>query len=155
MEVWIIWLIFAAALVIVELLTQWISSFCLAIGCMAAMIGELCGASVVWQLVWLALGTIAGFVCFIPFFKHRIERKKLSADPAAAASNMDALVGRTARVIVQIPSQGLGRVKLDGDNWQAACAIPVAVGAEVKVVGYDSIILKVIPVNQSAHQLNS
>lgn len=146
MEVWIIWLIFAAALVIVELLTQWISSFCLAIGCLAAMIAELCGASVVWQLVWLAIGTIVGFVCFIPMFKHRIERKKLASD-STGASNMDALVGRKARVIVDIPSEGLGRVKLDGDNWQAECAIPVASGSEVKVVGYDSIILKVIPAN--------
>lgn len=144
MEVWIIWLIFAAALVIVELLTQWISAFCLAIGCIAAMIAELCGASVVWQLVWLAIGTIVGFVCFIPFFKRRIERRKLAADHDGV-SNMDALIGRNARVIADIPAQGLGRVKLDGDNWQAQCAVPVTVGTEVKVVGYDSIILKVIP----------
>lgn len=149
MEVWIIWLIFAATLVIIELLTQWISAFCLAIGCIAAMIAELCGASVVWQLVWLAIGTIAGFVCFIPLFKRRIERKKLASD-SSGVSNMDALLGRKAKVIVPIPTDGLGRVKLDGDNWQAECAIPVESGAEVKVVGYDSIILKVIPVNEDA-----
>lgn len=149
MEIWIVWLIFAATLVIVELLTQWISSFCLAIGCIAAMIAELCGASLVWQLVWLAIGTIAGFVCFIPLFKKRIERKKLASDHDGV-SNMDALVGRKARVMVAIPDDGLGRVKLDGDNWQAECAIPVPVGSEVRVVGYDSIILKVIPIEGNA-----
>lgn len=145
MEAWIIWLIFAAALVIVELLTQWVSSFCLAIGCVVALVAGLCGCTLAWQLVWLALGTIVAFVCFIPLFKRRVERRHLK-DSNAAVSNMDALIGRKARVIVDIPAGGIGRVKLDGDNWQASSPVAVSEGAEVTVEAYDSIILKVLPV---------
>lgn len=144
MDAWIIWLICAVALIIVELLTQWISTFCLAVGCLAALIAELCGASVAWQLFWLGVGTIAGFVCFMPLFKKRVEKRRLAAD-GNHLSNMDALIGRRGRVIVSIPAGGLGRVKIDGDNWQAECAVTVDEGAEVTVTGYDSIILKVTP----------
>ncbi|HJE39398.1 MAG TPA: NfeD family protein [Candidatus Amulumruptor caecigallinarius] len=149
METWIIWLTVAAALIIIELLTQWIATFCIAIGCIAAMIAYLCGAPMAWQLVWLATGTIGGFVCFIPLFKRRIERKR-HASGTAEASNMDAMLGRKAKVIVAIPADGLGRVKLDGDNWQAQCDTPVEVGVEVTVTGYDSIILQVAPSDESA-----
>lgn len=147
MDPWIIWIIFAVTLVIVELLTQWVSSFCLAIGCIAALVAYLLGCDTVWQLVWLAIGTIVGFVCFIPVFKKRVEKRRL-ASLHEPVSNMDALIGRTGRVIVAIPAGGIGRMRIDGDNWQAECSLPIAEGAMARVEGYDSIILKVVPADK-------
>jgi membrane protein implicated in regulation of membrane protease activity len=61
---------------------------------------------------------------------------------------MDALIGRFAVVVEDIPASGLGRVKLDGDNWQAKCAggLAAASSQRVEVVDYDSIILIVKPI---------
>lgn len=147
MDSWVIWLIFAVALVIVELLTQWVSTFCLAIGCVASLIINLCGGNVVWQLVGLGLGTLCGFIGFIPFFKKRALRMALRN--SQHASNMDALIGRIGIVIVDIPAHGIGRVKIDGDNWQAECRNHnIKVGEKVSVSGYESIILKVEPVEK-------
>ena len=44
-----------------------------------------------------------------------------------------------------IGSNTPGRVRIDGDNWQAvsADASPINVGTKVRVSGYDSIILTV------------
>ena len=59
---------------------------------------------------------------------------------------MGALIGRTAIVTERINGSAVqGRVKLDGDNWQAVCLDTVAAepGDEVEIVGYNSIILHV------------
>ena len=67
-------------------------------------------------------------------------------------SNMESLIGRTATVIEEIPAEDAGRVKVDGDEWQAVLSREnddirprenIPVGAKVVIVSYDSIILTV------------
>ena len=63
---------------------------------------------------------------------------------------MDALKGRVAEVVETIPSDGgFGRVRVDGDRWQARSVDGGAfsVGDKVRVIGYDSIILDVESIN--------
>ena len=59
---------------------------------------------------------------------------------------MDALIGRVVQVTQTIPEDGgLGRIRIDGDSWQARSrdGREIEEGKKVKVVSYDSIIIEV------------
>lgn len=143
MEVWLLWLIATAVLIIVELLTNLVATFCLAAGCLAAMLTALCGAGIEWQLGTLAIGSVVAFIAFAPFI-NRLSRRKSKESQSKGKSNMDALIGRIVEVIEEIPDDGTpGRVRIDGDRWQAVCPDKCPVGSKVKVIGNDSIILQV------------
>jgi membrane protein implicated in regulation of membrane protease activity len=82
-------------------------------------------------------------VAFAPIVR-RWQKRHEGCD-STGLSNMDALKGRVVEVIEAIPEHGTGRVRVDGDRWQARCVddSEVAVGTRVRIVGYDSIILEV------------
>ncbi|MBE6311397.1 MAG: NfeD family protein [Bacteroidales bacterium] len=144
MENWLIWLIVTALLIIIELFTLLVATFCLAVGCLFAMVVSLLGMGIEMQLVSLIVGTIVAFVAFAPAVR-RWQKKREGIDGTEAVSNMDALKGRKVEVIERIPEYGLGRVRVDGDRWQARCVdgTEVPVGTRVRIVDYDSIILEV------------
>ncbi|MBR6639399.1 MAG: NfeD family protein [Muribaculaceae bacterium] len=144
MENWLIWLIVMAILVIVELLTSLIATFCLAVGCLCAMMVSLVNLGLEAQLIALIIGTIVSFAVFAPKIR-RWQKSREVAKGTPALSNMDALKGRVVDVIEDIPANGVGRVKVDGDRWQARSndGCPISQGAQVRITGYDSIILSV------------
>ena len=143
MENWLIWLIVAALLIIVELFTSLVATFCLAVGCLFSMVVSLLDMGLEAQLMSLIVGTIIAFVAFAPIVR-RWQKRHEGCD-STGLSNMDALKGRVVEVIEAIPEHGTGRVRVDGDRWQARCVddSEVAVGTRVRIVGYDSIILEV------------
>lgn len=145
MEIWVMWLIATAVLVIIELMTGMVASFCLAIGCLASMIVSLFSISVNMQLLALAIGTILSFIFLAPVIR-KWQQQKGEKNPKAQNSNMDALIGRMVVVTQTIPADGeLGRIRIDGDNWQARSisGAEIEEGRRVKVVSYDSIIIEV------------
>lgn len=146
MEMWIIWLIVASALVITEVLTQMIWTLCFAIGCVGALIASLLGVSLIWQIVIMAAVSVLAFLWLMPVFKrwHEKSNKKESRDDR---TGMDALLGRRAVVTEEILPGKLGRARIDGDNWQVSCPSQQTIkpGSEVVVTSYDSIILHVQP----------
>lgn len=146
MESWILWLIVTAVLILIELFTGMIATFCLAFGCLLAMVLTLFGCGIEWQLGALAVGTVIAFIAFAPLIRRLQSRKGKAVDEV---SNMDALKGRVVDVIEEIPCGGCGRVRVDGDRWQArsvdGCSF--SVGDKVRVVSYYSIILDVESIN--------
>ena len=119
MSLWIVYLIAAAVLMIIELLTGFVATFCVAVGCVIAA----------------------------PLINHL--RKKHNVHREEYNSNMNALIGREVFVTQSIPDGGgVGRVTVDGDSWQAVSnsGDAIELGARVRVTGYDSIILTVKPV---------
>lgn len=144
METWLVWLIIAALLVIIELFTFLVATFCLAVGCLFAMVMSIFGLSLEMQLLGLIVGTIITFVVFAPMIR-RWQKRKEEDRGSVTASNMDALINRAVEVVETIPVNGVGRVKVDGDRWQARCAdgSEVPTGERVRIIGYDSIILEV------------
>lgn len=143
MELWLIWLIIAATLVIIEVLTQQIVTLCLAIGCISAMLLSLLDIDLVWQLITLAIVSVIAFLLIRPWFVrwHEANLKKSGRD---ARTGMDALLGRKATVIEEIRPDELGRVRIDGDNWQVRAphiTETIHRGDIVVVTDYDSIIL--------------
>ena len=63
---WLWWLIAAAILVIVELLTNTFAAFCLVGGCALALVAALIGFGIEVQLVAAAIGSVIAFIAFKP-----------------------------------------------------------------------------------------
>lgn len=140
---WIIWLICAIVCGAVELLTQWVWTLCLSAGCVLALVACVAGASLPVQLIMLAVGSLIMF-----FLAHRyMNRQRIGGmQVQEMSSNMDAIIGRTGIVTEEIRPGMLGRVKIDGDNWQARArheSDNFQKGEQVKVLSYDSIIITV------------
>ncbi len=142
LSAWLIWLIAAAILVIIELLTTTYAALCLVGGCLAAMVCAICDGGLQMQLLLAAIGTIATFVAGKPLLQHYGLLRHRRPEP----SNMDALIGRNCTVTERIGGvDDPGRVRIDGDSWQAVSedGSPIDAGTPVRVVRYDSIILTV------------
>lgn len=148
MTAWIIWLIVAAVLVIIEVLSQMVWTLCLAIGCAAALAASLCGASLATQLALMAVTAVIAFIVLVPWFR-RIHHA--ASERRGARTGMDALIGKEARVVKAIEPGAMGRVMADGDNWQAVASSAsdfFPVGSRVRIHSYDSIILTVEPITK-------
>ena len=142
---WIIWLIVAAVLVVVEVLSQQVWTLCLAIGCIGAVMADLFDASIPWQVTVMAISAVVAYLALMPLFKRWHDRSSASRS-GEALTGMDALPGRRAFVTEVIEPGCMGRVRIDGDNWQARapqCDTFIEVGTEVTVTAYDGNILDV------------
>ncbi|MCM1503751.1 MAG: NfeD family protein [Muribaculum sp.] len=142
MEFWIIWLIVAAVLLVIELITGFIASFCLAVGALLASVCGIFGLGIEMQLIALVVGVVLSFIFLAPLVNRLRGRRKTHREDYN--SNMNALIGREGFVEKAIAADGsLGRMRVDGDSWQIRSADggSISHGAKVKVVGYDSIIL--------------
>ena len=142
---WMIWMIIAVVCGVVELLTQWVWTLCLSVGCILALVACVFDATLPIQLIVLAAGALVMF-----FLAHKyiasLRAKRDGVEPQEMSSNMDAIIGRIGRVTSEIRPGQLGRVQIDGDNWQARARHEDDVfrhGDQVKVLSYDSIIITV------------
>ncbi len=138
MSPWVVWLIVAALFVVFELLTGTFALFCLVGGCLIALVAALLGCGLVTQIAFAALGALLSFIALRPLI-----RKHWKHDSISTGCNMDALIGREANLSEAIEASSPGRLRIDGDNWQARTAdgSTIAQGERVRIIGYDSIIL--------------
>lgn len=145
MATWIIWLIVAALLATIELLFGAFAAFCPAIGAVCAAVAAGLGFGLEGQLVALIVGGVISFIFMAPLVNKNIHKGN------QYSSNMDALIGREAIVTNAYHAEHKpGRLRIDGDNWQfvSAGGESIETGTPVRVTGYDSIILKVKPINK-------
>lgn len=149
MAAWIIWLIAAALLVGIEVLTQMVWTLCLAIGCLAGALASIFDCNVAWQISIAGVVSVVAYLALRPLF-DKWQRKAADKNRHVARTGMDALLGRRGTVTNEIKPGELGRVRIDGDNWQAQAPgvnFTIRHGQQVVVDAYDSIILTVQPVN--------
>lgn len=143
------WLIIAAVLLIIELLTGMVATLCMGTGCLLGVLAALVGMSLEVQLGAVAVGVILSFMFIAPLANRMRRRRRASREEYN--SNMDALIGRetTVRTPIMGPASP-GRVNIDGDSWQARSSdgSPIDSGTTVRITGYDSIILIVKPVTK-------
>lgn len=141
MPFWSLWLIIAIVFLSFELFSQSIWTLCIAIGSLGAMACSLLGLELSWQGLCFVGLTIIAYIGLLPMLKRIYTRNIVNI-----TTGMDALIGRKTFLIEPISPGHLGRVKIDGDNWQVDCddkESNIPVGTEVKVVSYKSIILTV------------
>jgi membrane protein implicated in regulation of membrane protease activity len=112
MDVWIVWLVLAAVLGAAELFTL-SAALGLLGGAAAVTAGAAAlGAPVPAQLIVFAAASAAGLWLVRPVVLRHLHA------PPSRQFGVDALVGRTARVVREISSDG-GTVRIDGEEWSA------------------------------------
>ena len=145
MGLWSFWLILGVGFLAAELLTM--STMCLYVGtgALAAMVCALLGGEWMATIITFVVATALLYVSTYRWRNRLV--KALHKGAEHTATGMDALIGRTGTVIRTPDSL---RMRIDGDVWQVRPAkhgSSIHPGEEVRVVGYDSIILTVEALN--------
>lgn len=138
-NVWQIWAAVAVLCLIAELFTSGFYIVCFSVGSLAAMAAS-CFVGVYPQLVVFIVFSAVSIFMVRPFALRWLHR-----DDVGHRTNADALIGRVGTVSQEIPADGYGRVSVGGDDWKAEAegGVAVAAGTRVKVVGRESVIIKV------------
>ena len=140
-EIWHIWIIIAVLLFILEIFTPTFLAACLAVACIVAGAFSYFDFGIKVQLIAFSAGTLVGFFGVRPFmlkYAHKNSDK--------IKTNVDALIGSTGRVSVQIDnSKNTGRVMVYGDDWKAESEddIVINIGEKVEITKINSTILTV------------
>lgn len=135
------WLLAGILLFLIEIFTPSFFAASLAIGAFASAIFAWMGFNLEWQLFVLSIVSLASMFLLRPIIKNKFYTNK------ETKSNADAIIGRTGKVVQAIGSE-MGRVAIDGDEWQChANGSEVALGTMVRVIERESIILTVEPLN--------
>lgn len=144
METWHILISLGILAFIAEIFTAGFISGSIGIGFFFAAVGSYVGLETKWQILLFAVG-----VAFT-YFLVRPVISKYGYGKDKTKTNQDALIDRQGIVKEEINHlKGTGRISIDGDIWQAKTVDneTIKVGATVKVVAIDSIILIVKPLN--------
>jgi len=140
-NLWLFWTIVMFVCLIMELSSGDFYVTCFAIGALVSIPMAVVGLPFWLQVVIWAVCSVLSILLVRPrlvrAIRHGADERK---------SNSDALAGQVGEVSETIVAGGYGRVKLDGDDWKAEAPgidSDIAVGEKVKVLGHESIILKV------------
>ncbi len=143
-NLWQVWAVVAVLGLILELSSGDFFIICFAIGAIgAAVVSPF--ASIYVQLVVFAVVTLLSIFLVRPValrYLHRGEENRVS--------NADALLGQTGVVSEAIKGGSHGRVVIGGDNWKAVASgqEEILQGTRVRVVGRESIIITVEPIEE-------
>jgi membrane protein implicated in regulation of membrane protease activity len=132
-DAWVWWVIVAAGLAVVEVLTLDLVFIMLAGGSLAAAVAAGADGNVALQIVAAIVVALAGLVGLRPVaLRHLKNTPELRTGTAA-------LVGQDALVLEDVGPQG-GRVKLNGEVWSARSydgASTFAAGQSIAVLQID------------------
>lgn len=111
-----IWILLLVIFVILELISMGLTTIWFAGGVMIAMIANLLGAGIWWQiLLFLSVSLV------LLFFTRPIATKYFNQN--RVKTNLDSLIGKQAVVTASIRNlQEEGRVMIDGKEWTARSA---------------------------------
>lgn len=140
-NLWLFWSVITFVCLIMELSSGDFYVTCFALGALVSVVTAVVGLPFWLQVVVWAVCSVMSIWLIRPHLVHAIHK---GADHRK--SNADALIGQVGEVSQTIVAGGYGRVKLDGDDWKAevpGAQEDIEVGAKVKVVGRESIILRV------------
>lgn len=139
-HVWSLWAVVAMVCLIMEMSSGDFYITCFGIGAVTALLLSLFGTPFWAQVIAFAVFSVLSIYFLRPHLVAWINRSA-----GLRASNADAIIGRVGEVSETIETGRYGRVKLDGDDWkaQADADVDLPVGTKVRIVGRDSIIIKV------------
>ena len=109
---WIVWLIIAAVLGAVEIVTVTLAFGLVAVGALAAAVAGAAGAPLAAQFGAFAVVSAAGLGVARPLAMRHVRQ------PPLLRSGTAALVGRSATVTEEVSADG-GRVRIGADVWTA------------------------------------
>lgn len=140
---WMIWIIFGVVCVIIEIFTPGFLFMSIGIGAIATGLISRLGIGIPLQFLIFAVIT---FVIFISTRKWSSRILAKSKEP----TNIDALKGRSGKVVQEIPSSGRGYVKIGGEEWSAVSQDDKKIEKDenIIVVKVEGNKLIVLPANQ-------
>ena len=126
---WLIWLVLAAALGAIEIVTLAFAAGLMAFAALAAAIVAGAGGSLGAQAIAFALASFATLAIAVPLARRR------SVAEAGYRSGTDALMDHPAVVLTQVDAQS-GTVRIGGEVWSARAydeTLVLPVGTRVSV----------------------
>lgn len=143
-HLWTVWAVIAMFCLILELSSGDFYVTCFGIGAVCALATSLFAVPLWAQVIVFAVFSVLS----VYFLRPRLVAL-LNKSTSHRMSNADAIIGRVGEVTETIEVGGYGRVKLDGDDWkaQSEAKADIPVGAKVRIIGRDSIIISVTPCN--------
>lgn len=144
MSMWVLWLVVAVALGVVEMLTLSAMALCMAVSALAAMVAALCGVGFEFQLLAFIVIAVVSLLFLGPLVRKLVHPQ--SHEKFNGGSNMEALIGRQIRLDRTLLPGETARVRIDGDSWQVRAedsARTLDKDELYTVCAYDSIILLV------------
>ena len=143
-----LWLGITLFLVILELIfTSSFALLCFAAGSLFVAFSAYIGFGIIGQGITFAAFSLLSFIFIRPFLIKHLNKRSASRPK----TNAHALIGKRARIVESIEDiHHIGRVVIDGDNWQARATegTSIQVGEQVIVESIDSIILTVRRANE-------
>ncbi len=129
---WLSWVIVAIVCAVAEIFTEGFFIIWFSGGALAAALAAKLGFALEWQFGLFVVVSTA----LVLSTKRLVERfQKKGPD---VKTNVQALIGKEAVVIMEIPEKGSGQVKVGGDVWTARSLsggrIPLGVTVTVKRV---------------------
>ncbi len=134
------WLIAGILLFLIEIFTPVFFAASLGIGAFVAALAAFFGASLEMQLLLFSIVSVLSIFIIRPLIK------KYFYSANEVTTNAEALIGKIGTVIQKVDASGLGRVAIDGDEWQFVQKEEnplLGKGDKVRVVSRESIILTV------------
>lgn len=146
MGLWSFWLILGVGFLVAELLTMSTTCLYIGLGALISMTAAFMGGDWTVTILTFVGSTAILYLATYHWRKRLIRFLHKGADHTP--TGMDALIGRTGKVIIS----DRPRMRIDGDIWAIRPVheeITLLPDQEVKVVGYDSIVLSVEPLSSS------
>ena len=141
----ILWLVAIVAFIVVETATTALVSVWFAVGAAAAMLASFFNVGFGWQMLIFAVVSAITLGLMLPkLIAHRGEHR------APVTNGSPLTIGKQGVVLVDIEPGALGRVRVDGLDWQARADAPLRRDARCQVVAVDGAILIVVPVTANA-----
>lgn len=146
---WIVWLVFILIAVIIELLTLEFTFLMIAVGSLGGLGANLLGFE--W---WLQIGIAAVLSMLLILIIRPVMLRYMRKGADPTPSNVDALSGMSARVVLGISDQG-GQVKMaNGETWTARLSDvteqrPVEIGERVIVTAIEGSTAVVVPAERT------
>jgi membrane protein implicated in regulation of membrane protease activity len=141
MEIWLIWLVIAAAAGIAEIFTLTAALGMVGGASLLTAVFAAIGLPLPFQFVVFAAAATAGVVLVRPIALRHMRR------PQTELFGVDALVGKRAFVVREVTDRD-GRVRIDGEEWTARPfddSLVIPVGTAVDVIRISGITAIVFP----------
>lgn len=135
------WLIAVIAFVVLEASTTALVSIWFAVGAAAALVASFFTQSLPMEATIFAVVSAIALLVMVPTLaKRRKERK------APVTNGSPLTIGKQGVVLVDIRPGYLGRVRVDGLDWQARAETLMPEGTPCRVTDVDGAVLIVCPV---------
>ena len=108
----IIWSVVIALGLLIEIFTFELVSIWFSVGAILALILQISGVGLVWQLVSFFAVSIVAIILTRPLFKRILAKSE-------GNTNLDALVGDRYKVLTPITVDDKGTIKIKGVVWNA------------------------------------